>query len=464
MTEPKALADSIPAWCAHNAIMDTDSLTPNPRNPNIHPKEQIEALSKIIKYQGWRCPITVSNRSGFIVRGHGRLMAAKLLGVKQVPVDHQDYENEAAEWADLLADNKIPELSSTDDALLSQLLADIKDADFDMDLTGFNVGELNELLGDDGDNSNGGDGGDPDDAPEVQQEAKSNLGDLYILGKHRVLCGDSTKVEDAERLMGGEKAEILFTSPPYFDQRTYGGDKDLSLEHIIQFIACFKPFTIYQVINLGIVIRESEVVEYWQDYIKLAKEQGYKLLSWNIWDKFQAGSVGHQNRMFAIEHEWIFVFGEQEKKLNRTVEKQESSLEKIKHYKKDKHGRLIKSKRNKDGSMENTTVGEIFDKKNLGTVLRQYPELSREFTDKHPAIMRVDVPIAYIEAMTNEDDFVIEPFGGSGSTLIACEKTKRRCFMMELEPLYIDVIVSRYVKFTGNNKIIKNGQQIEWEL
>lgn len=458
---PRAIINSVAVWCAHDKVVDVDSLIPNPRNPNIHPDNQIDALAKIIKYQGWRCPITVSNRSGFIVRGHGRLMAAKKIGLHQVPVDCQDYENEAAEWADLLADNKIPELSSTDDALMLELLSDIKDADFDMELTGFDVSEIEDILGDD---DKGDNGVDTDDTPEVKQEARSKIGDLYILGKHRVLCGDSTSKDDVARLMDGGKAEILFTSPPYFDQRIYEGNKNLSIEHIIQFIPCFKPFTIYQVINLGIVIRESEVVEYWQNYIKIAKESGYKLLSWNVWDKLQAGSVGQQNRMFAIEHEWIFIFGKQEKKINRTVEKKESSFECIKNYKKDEYDRLVKRMRNKDGSIKNSTIGEIYDKKNMGTVLRQYPELSREFTDKHPAIMRVDVPIAYIEAMTNENQIIIDPFIGSGSTMIACEKTGRICYGIEIELLYIDVIVSRYVKFTGNNKIIKNGEQIEWVI
>ena len=107
--EPKATADGVAVYCAHDKIVDTDSLVGNPRNPNKHPKEQITALAKIIKRQGWRHPIVVSNRSGFVVKGHGRLLAAKEIGAKQVPVDFQDYESEASEYADLMADNKIQE-------------------------------------------------------------------------------------------------------------------------------------------------------------------------------------------------------------------------------------------------------------------------------------------------------------------------------------------------------------------
>jgi ParB-like chromosome segregation protein Spo0J len=110
LINPKTYADGISVYCAYDDIIDIVSLVPNPRNPNQHSGKQIELLAKIIKNQGWRAPITVSTCSGFIVRGHGRLLAAKYLGVSQVPVDRQDYQNEAAEWADLIADNRIAEL------------------------------------------------------------------------------------------------------------------------------------------------------------------------------------------------------------------------------------------------------------------------------------------------------------------------------------------------------------------
>ncbi len=143
---PKATIGSVQVWCNHDRLVDIDKLIPFPRNPNIHPQQQIEALAKIIKHQGWRAPVTVSNRSGYVVRGHGRLGAAKLLGLPQVPVDYQDYENDAAEWADLICDNKIAEFASMDDALLRDLMSDIKDFNFDMELTGFGEGELLQMF------------------------------------------------------------------------------------------------------------------------------------------------------------------------------------------------------------------------------------------------------------------------------------------------------------------------------
>ena len=137
---------SIPVYCAYDKLVDTESLIPNPRNPNTHNDNQIRLLAKIIVMQGWRAPITVSNRSGFIVRGHGRLMAAKAAGLDCVPVDYQDYANEAAEYADLIADNRIAELAEIDKPTLKDLLEELDTGDIDMELTGFDEDALAELM------------------------------------------------------------------------------------------------------------------------------------------------------------------------------------------------------------------------------------------------------------------------------------------------------------------------------
>ncbi len=139
-------ADGIQVYCAHTEIADTESLIENPRNPNRHSDEQLRLLAKIIRHQGWRNPITVSNRSGFIVRGHGRLRAAKLLGVSQVPIDRQDYANEAEEWADLIADNRLSELSYIDNPALKDLLEELDTGALDMELTGFTEMEMERLM------------------------------------------------------------------------------------------------------------------------------------------------------------------------------------------------------------------------------------------------------------------------------------------------------------------------------
>jgi len=177
-------ASGIPVHCAHDVLADVETLIPNPRNPNRHSDEQLRLLSKIIKHQGWRAPITVSNRSGFIVRGHGRLAAAKLLGVDLVPVDRQDYATEAEEWADLIADNRLSELSEMDNPTLKELLQQLDSgmlevAGANLELTGYTDQALAELMAQ----------FEPEEepqeveAPEPPAHPVTRPGDLWLLGR-----------------------------------------------------------------------------------------------------------------------------------------------------------------------------------------------------------------------------------------------------------------------------------------
>ena len=148
MPKPKPpTASTIPVHCSYARLADVTSLIPNPRNPNKHSDKQIALLAKVIRHQGWRSPITVSKRSGFIVTGHGRLAAALLLQVEQVPIDEQDFATEADEWAHLVADNRLAELADADRSMIADLLKDL-DAEgvIDMDLTGFDMDALDELM------------------------------------------------------------------------------------------------------------------------------------------------------------------------------------------------------------------------------------------------------------------------------------------------------------------------------
>ena len=132
--------------CAFDELVAIEKLVPNPRNPNQHPQSQIAILAKVIAHQGWRSPIVVSSRSGFIVAGHGRYEAAKALGLSQVPVDYQDFPTDADEYAHLVADNRIAELSEADEAGLREILGELKASDFDMELSGFDAGALEKAL------------------------------------------------------------------------------------------------------------------------------------------------------------------------------------------------------------------------------------------------------------------------------------------------------------------------------
>jgi len=142
---PRAMVGSVPVWCVHDKIVDCIELVMNPKNPNTHPAKQIALLGKIISKQGWRLPITVSKRSGFIVKGHGRLEAAFKVGIEKAPVDYQDYESEAAESADMVADNQLCELSEFNNDKLSEILSELKVLDIDMELTGFDLNEIDSI-------------------------------------------------------------------------------------------------------------------------------------------------------------------------------------------------------------------------------------------------------------------------------------------------------------------------------
>lgn len=140
-------ASTIPVHCSYARLADVTSLIPNPRNPNKHSDKQVALLAKVIRHQGWRAPITISKRSGFIVTGHGRLAAALLLQVEQVPIDEQDFATEADEWAHLVADNRLAELADADRSMIADLLKGLnQDGEIDMDLTGFDMDALDELM------------------------------------------------------------------------------------------------------------------------------------------------------------------------------------------------------------------------------------------------------------------------------------------------------------------------------
>ena len=145
-TEPRGLVATIPVWCRFDEGITLENLVPHPRNYNKHPDTQIALLAKIIKAQGRRNPVVVSKRSGFVVKGHGRIEAARLMQVDAVPVEYQDYETEAAEYADMIADNRIAELAEPDNAMLKDLLQELDTGDMDMDLTGFDAGEIERLM------------------------------------------------------------------------------------------------------------------------------------------------------------------------------------------------------------------------------------------------------------------------------------------------------------------------------
>ena len=216
---PRAMIGEIPVYCAYDEIIDIGEAVPNPKNPNYHPHSQVNLLAKIIKSQGWRNPITISKRSGLIVKGHGRLLAALELGSDQVPVEYQEYRTEAEEIADLTADNRLSELSEMDDDALTEILQDLNDEDFPIELAGYTADEFDELLG--GMTTMDDDIDDPEEEEEKLVDGKAQPGYVFWLGGHRLICGNGSDPKDIESLkyvdamvnlwedLSGEKAVLL---------------------------------------------------------------------------------------------------------------------------------------------------------------------------------------------------------------------------------------------------------------
>lgn len=409
----------------------------------IHPYEKnprkndaaVKYVAESIRQFGFKVPIVIDS-SGVIVAGHTRFKAAKKLKLDNVPCIIADDLTDEQIKAFRLADNKVSEKAEWDFDLLSEELDDL--FDFDMVALGFDEHPEDE---------------EPIDVTEdeyeatIPEEPKAKLGDIYQLGEHRLMCGSSTDPLCVSKLLDGKKAKMLFTSPPYSDMREYEGGKNLDVDNIAMFIAAYRPFVDYQCVNLGIQRKDNEIVQYWDEYINVARGSGYKLLAWNVWDKLMCGSIGQQSAFFPIRHEWIFVFGTEFFEINETWEKKEESI-------KESRPRKV---RQADGSMKYSSKGVTTNKyKQMESVLPLHAELG-EIRSLHPATFPVGLPAEYIKAMSDDGDIVIEPFCGSGTTLIACEQLGRCCYGMELEPKYVDVIISRWEQLTGRKAVLLNG-------
>lgn len=408
--------------------LSIDKLTPDPNNAKEHPDWQIEQIKNSIEQFGNNDPIAVWGEKNIIVEGHGRYEALKELGYTEAECIRLDSLTDEERKAYALAHNKLTMNTDFDLETLNLSLDEIEN--IDMSLFSFDIKEELRL-------------------PEVEEEqeesetveARCKSGEIWRLGKHRLMCGSSTEEKDAARLMNGNQAQMLFTSPPYSDMRDYRGGKDLSVQNIAQFIKEYRPYVDYQCVNLGIQRKNGEIYQYWDEYIDIARQAGYKMLAWNVWDKGAAGSIGQQRAFFPIRHEWIFVFGTEFFEINQTVEKKNNRTK----------GRKV---RQKDGSMRESSIGDISHNLKQAESVLQLSSERGAIRKQHPATFPIDLPAEYIKSMTQKGDNVIEPFGGSGTTIIACEGLDRNCYAMELDPRYCDVIIQRWEDFTGQKAVL----------
>lgn len=371
--------------CAYTELIDVHKLQPNPKNPNKHPDRQVELLAKIIDYQGQRSPVVVSKRSGFIVKGHGRLAAIKKLGWDKAAVDYQDYESEAQEFADMIADNKIAELAEHDDNIMIEGIKEIQIDDF-------------ELLGlDDFELPVEPDAAKNDIEDEIPSEVDTRCkpGDLWLLGDHRLLCGDSTNIQHVERLMNGEKADMVFTDPPYNLGFKYNSHNDsMSTEQYEDF--CRTWFNNLKVVTKKIIITPGTK----------------NLPMWMVIDCDVTGIACW------IKKNWITSC-----KISNLQQ-----WEPILFY----------------GPFERDRSTDIYE------INRRH---QKDVGSNHTCPKQIEL----LEEIFNSygRKTILDVFGGSGTTLIACEKTNRKCYMMEIDPYYCDVILSRWEKYSGKEAKIE---------
>ena len=303
-------------------LIAIDNLTPYARNARTHSPDQIAQIAASIGEFGFTNPILIG-ADDVIIAGHGRLMAAQRLGLTEVPVIVLDHLTETQRRALVIADNRIAENAGWDEELLRSELAALQGLDFDLDLVGFSDDELADLLGEMEAETGTGDAPVEEDIPDLPEDPVTRPGDIWILGDHRLMCGDSTDAAALARLMGTQQATLLFTSPPYGQQRDYGAAKEQvsDWDRLMQGVFAAAPITddAQLLINLGLVHRDSEWILYWDAWIQWMRTQGWRRFGWYVWDQ-GPGLPGDWNGRLAPAHEFIFHFNRAPRRPNKTVE------------------------------------------------------------------------------------------------------------------------------------------------
>lgn len=398
--------------CKYDKLVPVEDLKFHPKNRNIHTKAQIERLAQILDYQGWRYPVKVSNRSGFVPSGHGRILAAKLNKWKKVPVNFQDYDSDEQEYADVQADNAIARWAELDMAGINEDLGDLG-PDFNIDMIGIknltiDVAEKQGKCGD-------------DELP-LRIEKRAKKGDIFKLGNHRLMCGTSTVHNSVEILFDGKKADTCFTSPPYnlgktvglrnskFTKSAYTEFEDNQspkeyFDFLKDFVEVAMRFSDIQFVNIQLLAgNKTALPEFWY-YFKS------NLIDMIIWDKEHGAPAGMTPRVLNSIFEFVFIFS------SKTNPK-----------------KTIPNGPGFQGTMPN-----IFRLNPIGK--------KDELAKSHGAVFPVAFAEHFVKNFSNK--IVYEPFSGSGTTLIACEKWSRKCYAMEIDPHYCDLTIARWEKFTG---------------
>ena len=393
-----------------------DKLVPYARNARTHSKEQIAQLRASLREFGFVSPAVIDADYNILV-GHGRITAAREEGYETVPCVFAENLTEAQKRAYILADNQLALNAGWDEEMLSVELSDLQDQSFDLSLLGFDAGELDKLLGTGSEKDIADD--DFDLTAALEKASFVEPGDIWTVGKHRVMCGDATSPEDVEKLMDGKNANLVLTDPPYgvsfkaSDGLTIQNDSLKGEEFYKFLLAAFKNMAdhlekggaayCFHADTEGLTFRKAFI------------DAGFHLAGVCIWVK---NSLVLGRSDYQWQHEPVL------------------------------YGFLQNGKHPWYSDRKQTTIWN-YDK----------PKRNKD----HPTSKPLDLLGYPIQNSSQENSVVIDTFGGSGSTLMACEQLNRVCYMMELDPKYASVILRRYVEDTGDEEnvyVIRNGEKL----
>jgi DNA modification methylase len=393
----------------------------NPRKDLKPEDEEYQKIKKSILKFGYVAPIIV-NKDLTVIGGHQRLKVLQELGYTEIECNIVDLTKDEEKALNIALNNITGEW---DNEKLEDLIAELKETGFDLEVTGFNADEIDKML----DESIGLE----DDNFEIENELKKiekpivQLGDIWHLGRHRLMCGDSTNKNDVEKLMNGDIAKCIFTSPPYnMSSKMYENYEDnLESRKYIDFnLNVVKLWTNYLkgFLFWNISYNKNSRWEFIEILYKIVKETGLKFMELIVWDKGHGMPITSKE-MLTRQYEDILMVG------NEDAISEDMELYYL-----------------------GTTDKKAYFNKKTGKGISNYWRISTGNTqlDNHKACFPLELPIKAIELTTMKNEIVIDCFGGSGTTLIAAEKTNRKCYTMELDPVYCDVIIRRWEKLTGN--------------
>lgn len=413
-------------------MVPIDKLKPYANNARTHSEEQIQKIVDSIKRYGWTSPILIDKEFNLIA-GHGRTEAAKLIGFKNLPAMFIEHMTDLEKRAYIIADNRLAELAGWDDDMLQYELNALNIEGFDIELTGFTLDDINI---DDIEIEEDPEGSKLDGDTELKAETMAQNGDVYQLGRHRLMCGSSANLEDVAKLMNGQKAAMVFTDPPYNVKYTGGSkkwsgiendsmDNDQFVEFLNDVFRCMKEATIDNApAYVCYASREHRAFE------NSLEDSGWKVRAQIIWVKNMATfnysqyKWKHEPILYCVpETEVAPWYGDRKQVTTWAYTPSDEELL--------KEARAMLTEESLDDGQ--STVWRI----------------DKETNYEHPTQKPVRIPARAILNSSKAGDAVLDLFGGSGSTLIACEHTERSAYVMELDPVYVDKIIERWERLTG---------------